>query len=86
MCMNADCGLTMANLLADPLIAMVMHSDGVSHDTHAALWQRIEDASAARFLAADDGAAGRSGGVKAVFPWIGRTQRILSGGFPGERM
>ena len=49
MCMNADCGLTMANLLADPLIAMVMHSDGVSHDTHAALWQRIEDASAARF-------------------------------------
>jgi hypothetical protein len=49
MCTNPDCGLTVANLLADPLIAMVMHSDGVSRDAHAALWQRIEDASAARF-------------------------------------
>ncbi len=49
MCSNADCGLTMAGLLADPLIAMVMHSDGVSPDLHAALWQRVEDASASRF-------------------------------------
>lgn len=48
MCMDAADGLTMAGMLADPLIQMMMRSDGVSDRAHAELWDRARDALAAR--------------------------------------
>lgn len=50
MCDKTDCALTMAGLLDDPMTQMLMRSDGVSRQAHAALWERIRDAVAARFV------------------------------------
>ena len=49
MCINAECGLTMAGLLSDPLIQMMMRSDGVSQQEHADLWERTREAAIARY-------------------------------------
>jgi hypothetical protein len=49
MCANHDCELTMNGLLNDPLIQMMMRSDGVSHQEHAELWERTRDTVVARF-------------------------------------
>ena len=48
MCANAECGLTMAGLLSDPLIQAMMRSDGVTHQAHADLWERAREAVVAR--------------------------------------
>lgn len=40
MCMNGTEPLTLAGMMSDPLIRMVMHSDGVSPEDFEALWQR----------------------------------------------
>jgi hypothetical protein len=49
MCANAEYGLTMAGLLSDPLIQMMMRSDGVDQQAHADLWERTREAAIARF-------------------------------------
>lgn len=49
MCTNAECGLTMAGLLGDPLIQLMMRSDGVTKEVHADLWQRTHDVLTARY-------------------------------------
>lgn len=46
MCMHGTEPLTLASMLADPLIRMVMRSDGVSEEDFASLWQRAEGALA----------------------------------------
>ncbi len=50
MCMDAADGLTMASLLGDPLIRMMMRSDGVSERAHAELWDRARDALASHAM------------------------------------
>jgi hypothetical protein len=49
MCVNTDYGLTMDGLLSDPLIQMMMRSDGVTHQAHAELWERAREATGAQF-------------------------------------
>ncbi|MEI7712088.1 MAG: hypothetical protein WCI94_11680 [Rhodospirillales bacterium] len=49
MCTNTDYGLTMDGLLSDPLIQMMMRSDGVTHQAHADLWERAREATVAQF-------------------------------------
>ncbi len=49
MCANAEYGLTMAGLLSDPLIQLMMRSDGVDHRDHADLWERTRETVIARF-------------------------------------
>ena len=49
MCMNVECGLTMAGMLGDPLIQAMMRSDGVTQEAHTELWERVRDALVARF-------------------------------------
>lgn len=44
MCMNGIEPLTLDGMLADPLIRMMMHSDGVSEKDFEALWQRARGA------------------------------------------
>jgi hypothetical protein len=54
MCGNGDYGLTMADLLQDPLTQLLMRSDGVTAEAHADLWERIREALAARFAMQPD--------------------------------
>ena len=49
MCTNSEYGLTMTGLLSDPLIQMMMRSDGVSQREHADLWERTRETAVARF-------------------------------------
>ena len=39
MCMNGTEPLTLAGMMSDPLIRMVMYSDGVSPEDFEALWR-----------------------------------------------
>lgn len=48
MCTTTISNLTMACMLKDPLIRMVMHSDGVSDDEMAELLSRVKDTLVAR--------------------------------------
>lgn len=48
MCTNAECGLTMAGLMSDPLIQMMNRSDGVTQEEHADLWERTRETLVAR--------------------------------------
>ena len=49
MCANTDYGLTIDGLLNDPLIQMVMRSDGVTQQAHADLWERAREATVAEW-------------------------------------
>jgi hypothetical protein len=48
MCTTTISTLTLAGLLSDPLIQMVMRSDNVSESDHSALLFRVKDSIAAR--------------------------------------
>ena len=48
MCMNGKYGLTMDAMLGDPLIQLMMRSDGVSQQEHAELLHRVRDTLIAR--------------------------------------
>ena len=48
MCTTTISTLTMACMLRDPLIRMVMHSDGVSDDDMSELLSRVKDTLVAR--------------------------------------
>jgi hypothetical protein len=48
MCTTTISTLTMANLLQDPLIQLVMRSDNVSDEDHSALLRRVQSVLAAR--------------------------------------
>ncbi len=48
MCMDAGYGFTMAGLLGDPLIQLMMRSDGVTERAHAELLSRVRDTLVAR--------------------------------------
>lgn len=48
MCTTTISTLTMACMLRDPLIRMVMHSDGVSDDDMSELLSRVKDTLTAR--------------------------------------
>ena len=43
MCTTTTSTLTLAGLLKDPLIQMVMRSDNVSESDHSALLHRVKD-------------------------------------------
>jgi hypothetical protein len=51
MCMTTSGTLTLAALLRDPLIQMVMRSDNVSYEDHSALLYRVKDSLIARAAA-----------------------------------
>jgi hypothetical protein len=48
MCTTTASTLTLATLLQDPLIQLVMRSDNVSESDHSALLYRVKDSLAAR--------------------------------------
>jgi hypothetical protein len=48
MCTTTISTLTLATLLQDPLIQMVMRSDKVSESDHSALLHRVKDSLVAR--------------------------------------
>ena len=48
MCTTTISTLTLASLLQDPLIQMVMRSDNVSEEDHSALLHRVQDSLIAR--------------------------------------
>lgn len=48
MCMTTISTLTLAGLLHDPLIQMVMRSDNVSNEDHSDLLFRVKDSLVAR--------------------------------------
>jgi hypothetical protein len=48
MCTTTISTLTMASLLQDPLILMVMRSDNVSQEDHSALLHRVQESLIAR--------------------------------------
>lgn len=48
MCTTTISTLTLAALLQDPLIQMVMRSDNVSHEDHSELLFRVKDSLVAR--------------------------------------
>jgi hypothetical protein len=48
MCTTTIRTLTLATLLQDPLIQMVMRSDNVSHEDHSELLYRVKDSLTAR--------------------------------------
>jgi hypothetical protein len=48
MCTTMISTLTMASLLQDPLILMVMRSDNVSQEDHSALLHRVQESLVAR--------------------------------------
>ena len=48
MCTTTISTLTLANLLQDPLIQMVMRSDNVSQEDHSELLHRVADSLAER--------------------------------------
>jgi hypothetical protein len=48
MCTTTISTLTLASLLRDPLIQMVMRSDNVSEQDHSALLYRVQDSLIAR--------------------------------------
>ena len=48
MCTTTISTLTMASLLQDPLILMVMRSDNVSQEDHSALLHRVQESLVAR--------------------------------------
>jgi hypothetical protein len=48
MCTTTSSTLTLAALLQDPLIQMVMRSDKVSQSDHSALLHRVKDTLIAR--------------------------------------
>ena len=48
MCMTTFGTLTLANMLSDPLIQAMMHSDHVSERDHEALLFRVKDVLAGR--------------------------------------
>lgn len=48
MCTTTISTLTLAGLLQDPLIQMVMRSDNVSESDHSALLHRVKDSLVAR--------------------------------------
>jgi hypothetical protein len=48
MCTTTISTLTLASLLGDPLIQLVMRSDNVSQSDHSALLHRVKDSLAAR--------------------------------------
>ena len=48
MCTTTISTLTMASLLQDPLIQMVMRSDNVSQEDHSELLHRVKDSLIAR--------------------------------------
>ena len=51
MCTTTISTLTMANLLQDPLIQMVMRSDNVSESDHSELLHRVKDSLIGRTAA-----------------------------------
>jgi hypothetical protein len=48
MCTTTDSTLTLAALLKDPLIRLVMRSDNVSEEDHSALMFRVQECLMAR--------------------------------------
>jgi hypothetical protein len=54
MCTMMTSTLTLAGLLRDPLIQMVMRSDNVSESDHSALLYRVKDSLAARSCMQED--------------------------------
>jgi hypothetical protein len=50
MCTTTISTLTLAGLLQDPLVQMVMRSDKVSEEDHSELLHRVKDSLVARSL------------------------------------
>jgi hypothetical protein len=48
MCTTTDSTLTLAQLLQDPLVHLVMRSDNVSEKDHSALMLRVQECLMAR--------------------------------------
>lgn len=48
MCTTTDSTLTLAQLLRDPLVRLVMQSDNVSEEDHSALMIRVQECLLAR--------------------------------------
>jgi hypothetical protein len=48
MCTTTITTLTMAGLLQDPLVLMMMQSDNVSQEDHSALLHRVQESLVAR--------------------------------------
>ncbi len=48
MCMNGTEPLTLAGMMSDPLIRLVMHSDGVAPEEFEALWRHAGRSTARR--------------------------------------
>jgi hypothetical protein len=48
MCTTTICTLTLAALLEDPLVHLVMQSDNVSKADHSALMRRVQESLTAR--------------------------------------
>nr|WP_294567047.1 hypothetical protein [uncultured Rhodopila sp.] len=55
MCETTGCTLTLAALLRDPLVQLVMRSDNVSETDHSALLTRVQNALIARTSLMDPG-------------------------------
>jgi hypothetical protein len=55
MCTETVSTLTLATLLQDPLIQMVMRSDNVSHEDHSEMLHRVKDSLSARVSAQEPG-------------------------------
>jgi hypothetical protein len=53
MCMTTIDTLTLAGLLRDPLIRLVMRSDNVSEEDFSGLWMRAQECVLAREVPAD---------------------------------
>jgi hypothetical protein len=54
MCTTTISTLTLAGMLQDPLIQMMMRSDNVSEEDHSELLHRVQDSLIARSNLAED--------------------------------